>query len=167
MVPIERRLLYPERASSSGLPVAADRHFSRGLLPSKAVKMEILFLKGAKHFLGLDVKIVQSVKTFRAKAGRRRGKWWMGDGDSESSVADSTSCPDHDQPDHLLRRDTHANPQGTAAAGGWRSLASHSFTESDVVQLEAMLSSESEAEREMASLILELRTYVIQPLKLI
>lgn len=127
--------------------------------------MEILFLKGAKHFLGLDVKIVESVKTFRrANAGRRRGRWWMGDGDSESSGADSTSCPDHDQHNHHLRRETHAHSQGTAAAAGWRSLASHSFTESDVVHLEAMLSSESEAEREMASLILELRTYVIQPL---
>lgn len=94
--------------------------------------MEILFLRGAKHFLGLDVKIVESVRTLRrTPAGRRRGRWWDASKD--------------------LSGETHAG-------SGWKSLAAHSFTDSDVVHLEAMLTSQSEAEREMAGLILELRT---------
>jgi hypothetical protein len=97
--------------------------------------MEIILLRGAKRFFGLDDKIVETVRGF--ERGRRRGRWWESKLPAVKSQAGS----------HVPEK-----------ASGWQSLAAHSFTEGDVAALEEMLVSQSEAEREMAGLILELRT---------
>ena len=100
--------------------------------------MEILLLRSAKRFFGLDEKVVETVRAFERR--RRRGRWWEDQQTQEGKTAAAA---------------VHLPGSG---ASGWRSLAAHSFTEGDVAALEEMLASQSEAEREMAGLILELRT---------